>query len=195
LLIFASPHRVIHDAESLLYVLLFLCSHLAGPGEVRDPPLYGSGPSGSEHPSGIKQWLAATNLNTLGHTKFSHMGAHIDVEILPHLSPYFSPLRSHICNLWTALFPNQLSTGGPHASHSKATILDLIKAFKKVLSDPDLIARAKDAAPGNLRKRSRPGELIIAANGWDAIHPSKKQVVVKTTTEKRRTSFMRKSRK
>jgi hypothetical protein len=71
------------------------------------------------------------------------------------------------------LFPNQLSTGGPHALHIKATILNLIKAFKKVLSDPDLIARAKDAAPGNLRKCLRSGELIITANGWNAIHPSK----------------------
>ena len=157
---------------------------------MRDPPLYGSA---SEHPSNIKQWLVADNLNALGHLKFSHMGAHFDIEILRHLSPYFIPLRPHINTLWNALFPTRFSGMGEEASHSKAKIRDLIEAFKSVLSDPDLIAKAKDAAPGNLRKRSRPGELIMSDNGWDPISPPKRLSAAKTVPWKRQ-SFMKKGR-
>jgi Fungal protein kinase len=55
LLIHGSIHRVAHDMESVLYVLLFICSHLEGPcGAIRDPPLYGNtGSADKVHPSSI----------------------------------------------------------------------------------------------------------------------------------------------
>jgi hypothetical protein len=183
LLLLAPPHRAIHDAESLIYVLLFLCSHLDGPGSVADPPLFGSG---FKHPSGISSWLSASSLKVLGHTKFSQMTAHIGVHILPYLSTYFTSLGPHILKLWKALFPSMTFT--ENASHSNAKLRDLIDAFKTVLLDNDLISKAK--APGN-RKRSHPGELVISSNGWDAVPSPKKQALAKTRTPKTpRQSFM-----
>jgi hypothetical protein len=190
LLLYAPLHRAIHDAESLVYVLLFLCSHLDGPGSVGDPPLFGSG---SKHPSGISSWLSANSLNMLGHAKFSQMTAHINVDILPHLSTYFKPLSPHIFKLWTTLFPStSILPKDSDASHSVATLRDLINTFKEILLDKDLITKA--SAAGSVRKRSHPGELIISGNGWDAIPASKKQMTVKTTPTRRK-SFMRKCHK
>ena len=171
LLIHKSPHCSIHDAESLIYVLLFLCSHLDGPGKIRDP-LYGS----SKHPSGMKQRLSSSHtFNTLGHLKFSHMGAHLDVEILPHLSPYFAMLHPHISNLWMALYPGQLLERGREASHCCTTLHDIIKVFKDVLLNEHLIGEVKKNKPVSLGKRSFPGELVVAGNGWDAVKVQKKE--------------------
>ena len=167
LLLFAPPHRVVHDAESLIYVLLFLCSHLDGPGSLGNPPLFGSG---SAHPSGIRSWLSASSLKMLGHAKFSQMTAHFGVDILPYLSPYFKSLGPHILKLWTALFPKIELT--KDASHSVATLRNFIDAFKTVLSDEDLIAAATSS--GSTRKCSLPGELVISSNGWDAVPPKKR---------------------
>ena len=50
------------------------------------------------------------------------------------------------------------------ALHSVVMLRDFINVFKTVLSDKDLIARAKE--PNNHLKR--PGKLIISENGWDA---------------------------
>ena len=79
----------------------------------------------------MKQWLTGSNtFKTLGHLKFSHMGAHLDVEILPHLSPYFAMLHPHIFNLWMALYPGQLLKRGQEALHSCAILRDIIKEIK-----------------------------------------------------------------
>ena len=188
LLLYAPPHRAIHDAESLIYVLLFLCTHLSGPGEVHDPPVFG--PGRSDHRSGIRHWLNVSDLNVLGHTKFSQMNFHT-TDIFGHLSPYFTSLIPHFSTLWGALFPLEPRKGTAR-EHSSVTLHDLINAFKTVLKDQSLIDKARAAMPDNLRKRSHPGELVISGNGWDAIPAPKKQMVATTTTTKRSKSFMRK---
>jgi hypothetical protein len=186
LLLHASPHRAINDAESLIYVLLFLCSHLEGPGTVGSPPLLGSG---SQHPSGVRSWLSISNLRTLGHIKYSQMVAHMNLDILPFLSAYFKPLGPHIAKLWTALFPSSSQNlKGISASHSVATLPDFIRALKTVLLDKSLIA---DARVSGLRKRSLPGDMVVSDNGWDAVPAPKRQMVAKTRTP-RRSKFMQK---
>ena len=180
LLLFAPPHRAIHDAESLIYVLLFLCSHLDGPNSVGNPPLLGSG-GATKHFSGISHWLSATSLNSLGHVKFSMMTTHFSIDILPHLSPYFELLKPHIRNLRAALFPSQ-DISNQDASRSVVTLRDLINTFKTVLLDEALIEAAKD--PSTHRKR--PGELIISENGWDAVPAPKKAMVAKMKPKRRK---------
>ena len=185
LLLFAPPHRAIHDAESLIYVLLFLCSHLDGPGTVHNPPLLGSG-SGCKHPSGINQWLSANSLNMLGHAKFSHMTAHFEVEILLHVSTYFKPLVPHIRKLWDTLFEFKSMQMTKDASRSVATLRGFIDALKTVLLDKKLRALAEITPSGGSRKRSCPGDSVVRGNSWDAV-PVKK----KTATRGRRKSVLR----
>ena len=77
------------------------------------------------------------------------------------------------------------------ASHSVATLRDFINVFKTVLSDKDLIARAKE--PDYHLKC--PGELVISENGWDARPAPKKQMMATTMKPKRHTrSVMRRSK-
>ena len=153
LLIFGKPHCAIHDAESLIYILLFLCTHFSAPNELSKPTLLGSR---SNHPSGISAWLSASNLSGSGHTKFSQMTAHFEHSI-PHLSLYFKPLGPPIQELWKALFPS-MDMQSVDASHSVTMLRNFINVFKTMLSDKDLIARAKE--PNNHLKR--PGKLVIS---------------------------------
>jgi hypothetical protein len=168
LLIHGSSHRVAHDLESVLYVLLFICTHLQGPfGEVRDPPLYGD--KNSSHPSAMKHWIQASNLSVLGHMKFSHMMSHFEDVILQKISPYFFPLKDHIRAFWKALIPEreQMASNGKLVVHSVATGQDIINVFKDALQDKDLI-RAHKSSLSVLGKRSAPGDLVVGSNGWDA---------------------------
>ena len=145
LLIHGSPHHTAHNLEFILYVLLFICTHLKGPGcQVRDPPLYG-GDNKSIHPSSIKQWFAASHLATLGHLKFSHMMSHFNTFILSAISPYFFPLKNYIGNFWKALILEResIASDGEWVVHSKATPQDIINVLKAALLDTELISEHK----------------------------------------------------
>jgi hypothetical protein len=174
LLIHASAHRAIHDAESLLFVLIFLCTHLKGPGLVGCPPVFGSN---LNHPSGVKDWLSATNLVVLGHTKFSQMNFHLYTHILDHLSDYFLPLRPVISELWTALFPSPNSSSSQIPSRSNATLRTFINVLKTMLLDEKLKATAKNLS--DERKLKRPGDSFMPSNSWDPIPAPKKQTKAK----------------
>ena len=173
LLIHGSSHRVAHDLESVLYVLLFICTHLNGPfGEIRDPPLYGSN---TTHPSGMKEWFNSKyDLYVLGHVKYSQMMAHFESHILNHISPYFHPLMNYITGIWDALIRPDVrgQTDGKKAVHSFATPHNIIEVFKVALLDDRLIEDAK-VAHKHSNTHSLPGELVVGSNCWDTVKPSK----------------------
>lgn len=159
------PHRVAHDLESLLYVLVFICTHLRGPGnDVGDPPIYG-GKKDSKHESGIREWMQIRDPKMLGYVKFKHILVDFQDRIVGQISPYFKPLSHHISNFQQVLFPTGLSAG-KEAEKSAATCLDVINVFKSVFKDEDLI-KAAQQPNSNLGKRSRPGDLI--SDGWDVV--------------------------
>jgi hypothetical protein len=192
-------HRVAHDLESVFYVLLFICTHLGGPrNTVGNPPLYG-GATACKHPSAIKQWLCANNLNALAHLKFSHMVGHFEDVVLPYISPYFQPLRQHLSLLWATILPHRSikPTVGKEALRSDVTCSNIIEAFKLILRDKSLISQAEQAGT-TLGKRSLPGDLDVAQNGWDAVRAPKKLLItdpkVKPNT-KRQAKLMTKGRK
>jgi hypothetical protein len=176
LLIHATTHRVAHNLESLLYVLLFICTHLDGPAcQVRNPPLYGGDKrSKSAHPSIMKEWLESNKFSTLGHNKFSHMVAHFD-DVVEGISPYFSPLKVYIQNFWGALIPERAlyASNGKRVVRSPATPQDIIEVFKTALQDKDLIAAHKSTESSVLGKRSVPGDLVAGLTGWDPVKIAK----------------------
>ena len=84
---------------------------------------------------------------------------------------------------------------GREASHSCVTLRDIIKAFKVVLSDQHLIREARKDKPVSLGKRSFPGELVVAGNGWDAVKVQKRESKLKlknTIHYKRSASLIKK---
>ena len=169
LLIYALEHRVAHDLESLFYVLLFISTHLQGPsGHCANRPLYGN-TKACQHSSVLRHWFSMNDLSTLGHLKFSHMIGHFESHVLHHISPYFYPLQSHLTAFWTALLPQRSTTpiGNRSAVMSTATCQDIIQVIKAALLDQALIHEARKAT--SLGKCLRPGKLIAAENGWDAV--------------------------
>ncbi|KAF8336054.1 hypothetical protein F5887DRAFT_1078905 [Amanita rubescens] len=169
LLLFALPHRVVHDLESIFFVLLFICTHLEGPsGTVRSPPLYGP-PGKQSHPSRMRYWFAATNLVMLGDVKSNHMFLYFEEFILRHISPYFQPLVSYIKQFWIALHPQN------DTCHSTATGHDIVNVFKSALQDKELILQAQQSH-NSLGKRAHPGDRAQTETRWDAVKPSKMEL-------------------
>lgn len=190
LLMYAAPHHVVHDLESLFFVLIFICSHLDGPcNTIRHPILYGV--EGREsHPSPIRRWFAMNNLGDLGHLKSSMMFRHFEGGILSNISPYFTPLVPHLRRLWETLHPQRGAVMVPfderHQYHSTAKVQDIIQVFKEALLDPVLIQQAR--ASGTIRgKRAFPGELVSTPTGWDAARLDKKLLKAKPITSQSRT--------
>jgi hypothetical protein len=127
----------------------------------------------------MKLWLQQTNFLTLGGLKYNHMPGMFEELILPHISPYFRPLRQHLVDFWRALHPQitqDMLPRGKLGIHSQAKPEDILKVFKTALDDPALINELQKGS-STLGKRSAPsapGELISAPNGWDAIEIPKK---------------------
>ena len=144
---FGVPHHVVHDLESVFFVLLFICTHLDGPyNTICDPPLYG--PMGKEHPSPMNHWLTINTFSVLGHLKYSHMSCHFEEVILPHISPYFEPLKLYLKALWGVLHPQRTTVlpVGRSGSHSQATAKSIIDVFKLAFQDKHLINEAQHSA-------------------------------------------------
>jgi hypothetical protein len=186
LLIYAAEHRVVHDLESLFYVLLFICTHLQGTnGQLADPPLYGNT---KEHGnlSALASWLKMDDLPTLGHLKFSHMVGHFESHVLPYISPYFHPLTNHLAAFWKALIPVGMSSqGSREAVRSASTCQDIIQVIQTALLDQTLIEEARKVSCDSvLGKRSCPGELVVAKNGWDAVKLPKTRMKPAKTSSK-----------
>jgi len=178
LLIVGARHRVIHDFESLFFVLLFICSHLDGPrNTVGNPPLYGGkgGRKGPAHPSPMRQWLTLKNPRDLGFLKHGAMIG-FEANVLPHISSYFQPLKPHLESLWRVLHPvavqskpeNTAQSAAHSIGRSSANPLDVIAVFKTALLDHNLIDQARKSQT-ILGKRSLPGDLAFAQNGWDVV--------------------------
>ena len=181
LLMFGVPHRVVHDLESVFFVLLFICTHFDGPyNTIWDPPLYG--PMGKEHPSPMKHWLTVNTFSVLGHLKYSHMSCHFKEVILPHISPYFEPLKLYLKALWGVLHPQQTTflPVGRSGSHSQATAKSIINVFKLALQDKHLINEAQHSA-STLSKCSLPSDLV--STGWDVVWVLKKALADKPQAE------------
>jgi hypothetical protein len=120
--------------------------------------------------------------------------------VLAFIRPYFKPLLPHLSSLWNTILPQRSTEPsiGPISVHSVVTCSDILKVFKIILLDKSLIYQADHAAITTLGKRSLPGDLDVAPNGWDVVRPSKKLLSadpkIKSSTA-RRTKLMTKGKK
>jgi serine/threonine protein kinase len=93
-------HELRHDLESILYVILWICTSMEGPGierRVVDPRFM-------DVP--LRMWFDKdANLQNLGYLKLGHI---IDYEraILSNFTPFWNFLKPFIKQLLTAFFPD-----------------------------------------------------------------------------------------
>jgi hypothetical protein len=89
-------HRKLrHDLESVLYVILWICTSMDGPGRVRDI-------STMDFPLG--HWLKKGRIRDLGYLKVSHV-LDADRAIIAHFAPYWSGFKPFARQLLKAFFP------------------------------------------------------------------------------------------
>ena len=187
LLIHGCRHRLVHDLESLFFVLLFICTHLDGPqNSIANPPLLGK----AEHPSPIQKWLTMPNLQTLGYVKFGSMLGHFEEGVLSHISPYFYPLKPHILSWWRVLHPVTATVDAAKthfSSYHDPSPSKIIDVFKQALMDP-LVKEGNDDK--SALKCSFPGERT--QDGWDVVPATNAHPPELGTMKKRRRNLMTK---
>jgi len=123
------------------------------------------------------------------------MMGHFESHILPHISPYFNPLKKYLIAFRNVLLPKRfLSNRSKEAVHSLTTCRRVINVLKAALLDKKLIDEARQSH-SVLGKRSVPGDLVVASNGWDVVKVPKTMLTEKpklSPTTTRRTKLMTK---
>jgi hypothetical protein len=116
-------HHLQHDLESVLFVIIWICSHMEGPEvERKDVP----------HLT-IRKWSnMELRLRELGHLKQAHID---DAErtILPEFTSYWADFKGYVLQLIQAFFPTCASKPNEIDPDTMVTILE---AAEKHVKEP-----------------------------------------------------------
>lgn len=88
-------HKPRHDLESILYIILFICTFVQRPGL----PIYkldGSPP--------IRSWFGNHEIREIGYRKLALLECY-DIAILPNFAPYWHDFAPFVGELINACFP------------------------------------------------------------------------------------------
>src|SRR5882757_4344555 len=88
-------HKPQHDLESILYIILCICTFVRGPGL----SLYKS-----DDPPPIRTWFGGDGIREIGHRKLAHLECY-DIAILPNFAPYWNDFAPFVGDLIKACFP------------------------------------------------------------------------------------------
>jgi hypothetical protein len=110
-------HEPRHDLESLLYVLIWVCIHYAGPRDVERQNF-------SIHESPLRHWVNGGSYSTIGRVKDSAMRnkKYWEQDVLDTFTPYFEPLKP-CASSWRQLFLDE-----------KITYAGVLKVLRDALS-------------------------------------------------------------
>ena len=87
-------HKPQHDLESILYIILYICTFIHGPGL-----------SLSRHDSPpIRNWFCNAGLREIGYRKLGHL-EHYEAQILPYFTHYWCDFAPFVKDLIIACFP------------------------------------------------------------------------------------------
>ena len=87
-------HKPQHDLESILYIILYFCTFVCGPGL---PP--------SQHASPpIRTWFCSNDITEIGYQKLAHLECY-KIAILPYFTPYWCDFTPFVSDLIMACFP------------------------------------------------------------------------------------------
>ena len=87
-------HKPHHDLESILYIIIFICTFVPGPGL----SLYESDISPP-----MRSWFSDDEIGEIGYRKLAHLGNY-DVAILPNFAPYWRDFAPFVGDLIKACF-------------------------------------------------------------------------------------------
>jgi protein kinase-like protein len=117
-------HHIRHDLESVLYVIIWICSHMEGPEIERLDAANLI----------IRRWSnMESDLRTLGHTKLAHI-QDAPRTILPEFTTYWDDFKPFVLNLIRAFFPANASE--PNSIDPDKMVMILENAEKHVKEPP-----------------------------------------------------------
>lgn len=135
-------HKPRHDLESILYIILYICTFIRGPGL----PLYKFNMPTAFPP--LRTWFSDVVTREIGYRKVAHLQCY-DLAILPNFAPYWCDFAPFVKELIIACFP--LNARLPCELQYERALRILEKAYSAV------------EEPGGLKGRSRPTHGLEAA--------------------------------
>ena len=136
-------HQPRHDLESILYIILYICTFFPGPGlpckTTVFPPL--------------RTWFSNDRIREIGYRKVAHLQCY-DIAILPNFTPYWCDFAPFVKDLIIACFP--VNARLPSELQYERALRILEKAYSAV-EEP--LARGSDLIKRQRLKRPNPGLL------------------------------------
>ncbi len=123
-------HEPRHDLESVLYIIIFICTFVRGPGL----PIYSP-----EASLPIRTWLCGDNTKAIGSRKLANLQDY-DIAILPYFAPYWQDFIPFVKDLIVACFP--VSMRLPNEFQYEQVLGILKKAYNTVREPTNSINRA-----------------------------------------------------
>lgn len=147
-------HLPSHDLESILYVILYICTFTQGPCQSLrldfDVPesLY------------MKSWFSTDSVDVIGFRKVGHM-SRPEQTIIPGFTKYWEDFIPYALELIRICFPPEYNTACPnHLTHEKMLVV-LEKAYCSV-KEPDKISiESSKPIAGVKRTRQSGGKAIV----------------------------------
>lgn len=96
-------HTVQHDLESILYIILYMCTSTSGPGTMRF-----RGKTAAEIKFPLYSWFSQDELQVVGFRKMSHLMLP-DIAIIPAFDDYWKDFIPYVKELIAATFPTSPS--------------------------------------------------------------------------------------
>ncbi len=123
-------HKPRHDLELILYIIIFICTFVWGPGL----PIYRP-----EASLPIRTWFCGDNTKAIGSRKLANLQDY-DVAILPYFTPYWHDFIPFVKDLIIACFP--VSMHLPNEFQYEQVLGILKKAYDTVREPTDSIDQA-----------------------------------------------------
>ncbi len=121
-------HKPQHDLESILYIILFICTFVRGPGLLP----YNLN---KHHLSLlICSWLNNDEIRDIGYRKLAHLECY-NIAILPNFMPYWHDFAPFVKDLINACFPARASL--PNELQYEQVLGILEKAYNAVEEPSD----------------------------------------------------------
>ena len=136
-------HKPRHDLESILYIIIFICTFVSGPGL----PIYRP-----EESLPIRTWFCGDNTKAIGSRKLANLQDY-DVAILPHFTPYWHDFIPFVKDLIFACFPVSMQL--PNEFQYEQVLGILKKAYDAVTEPTQTSKRPTGNHDGNLCQISK----------------------------------------
>ncbi|KAJ7507264.1 hypothetical protein B0H11DRAFT_2319013 [Mycena galericulata] len=146
-------HQPRHDLESMLYVLIWICVHYAGPGNVERQDF-------DILKSELADWVRGNTYQLIGKAKDSALKTFWVPCVLAEFAPYFEPLKP-CASAWKQLYID-----------GNVTYDAVLEVLRKTLATlPDVEVWSKDNDPEGYgeqgKKRKRPYDHLARINESD----------------------------